>query len=194
MMKFIKSVRSQGDTMTIQLAPHAWIALTVVCIFSVKILDAKAQESPTDSTLQIVTIDKGIPTFRTGVGMTEIERMITLSASGCITQQEIGGKMFHFPPCGIVEELRGSLSESSKSKPLLSYLTANDFKCRNVVDEMRCRNEFKSILTPPRDVITGEQVNSDIENTFITEVSIRHLKPGPVSIGDINVKFTRLQR
>jgi hypothetical protein len=164
------------------------IGLFLVCAFIATSLVAKAQGSMAGSGPPMRD-ENGVPIFRTGIGMTEIERMIALSATGCLTQQEIGGKMFHFPPCWIVGELRGALSKASEKGSLVDFLTANDFKCQKVVNDTSCRNEFKTIQTP---MLFGQRQNPDIIHTFITEVAFKQAKPGPQSIEAIKVTFTHL--
>jgi hypothetical protein len=134
---------------------------------------------------------EGIPTFRNYDGMTEIESMIATSATGCLTQREIGGKVFQLSPCGIVDELRVFLSKASQKQLLADLLNANDFRCRKVLDATICRNEFKTIETP---MLGGRKVNPDFHHTFITEIAFKQVKSEAVSAADIKIEFTHLER
>jgi hypothetical protein len=89
----------------------------------------------------------------------------------------------------VVEKLRAALSKISETEPLLEFLISNDFKCRKVTHEERCRNEFGTIENPLWD---GKKVAPDINHTFITEVGFKQLKPG-LSVEDIKVTFTHFE-
>jgi hypothetical protein len=124
--------------------------------------------------------------------MTQIEKMITRSGSGCITKKVIDGKVYFSSPCAIVGELQVALSKASQTGSIIDFLVTNDFKCLRVIDETKCRNEFKVIVSPASDA-TGRTLR-DIEETFITEVAFKLVKPGPLSVEDIMVEFTHLSK
>jgi hypothetical protein len=169
---------------------YCWIALIASYISLAATFSAKSQVPAADSLLP--TRDKdGIRTFPTGIGMTQVENMIASSAFACMTQRERDGKMVPWLDCSITEELRVALSQASQKGPLVDFLAANDFKCQKVIDETRCRNEFKTIRSAISD---GKKVNPDFHDTYITEVAFRQNGPRALKVEDIKVEFTHFER
>lgn len=137
---------------------------------------------------------KATRTFRTGIGMTDVERMIDSSAGNCPIPLVVPGEgVLHFPPCSLVEKLQTEFAKSSENGSLIDFLQKNDFTCTKMGKETRCYNAFKRIFTA-RHPFTGEQMNPDIEETYITNVSFEQTKQGPLPARDIKVKFTRLTK
>jgi hypothetical protein len=166
-----------------------WGGVLFVISFSMAtILGAKSHTPSAEPTRD----EKRIPTFRDGDGMTEIENMIVEHATACLTQYEVEGKIFYYPTsCAVVDKLRAALLKISETEPLLDFLIANDFRCQKANNEEICRNEFGTIQNPLWD---GKKVAPDMRHTFITEVAFRQAKSGPLSVEDINVKFTHFEK
>jgi hypothetical protein len=50
------------------------------------------------------------------------------------------------------------------------------------------------VIDTPKHPFTGERMNPDIEETFITDVAFKKMKPGPAPAREIKVNFTRLTK
>jgi hypothetical protein len=168
------------------------VALGFVLLCLCASLCASAQESTKG--LDGPTRDgKGIRTFRNGIGMTEFERMVALTAQGCASQIIVGGRKIPSKPCPIGEDLQAAFAKSAEGASLSEFLQRNNFNCTKMINKTRCHNTFK-VIHSPRDPYTGVRTNPDIEETYTTDVGFRQTKLGPFPAQNIRVTFTRVSR